>query len=331
MADLHQRRWAAWLLGLCLLAAAGVSLGAADEPLLTRIRMSTISTPDLAGSAALYEQALGYTSIETGRISAALAGSWAAPKMEGRPYRLLQSGALDDVYLRLVEISPVPAYRALTTRGWNATEILVQDPDAIHARLLKSRFRHIGGPAFLGVSDTIRAVQFLGPAEEVFYFTADLGDARQSILARAKSTVDRPFIMVLAGEDAAAISAFYQRVFGTPEVMDFTVPIALIARAQGLAEEQLYDLKLVNLARFSNSIEIDGYPSAPPRPAHEDELPPGIAIASFEVSNLDALPADLFIAAPVVFDSRAYAGRRATTIRGPAGELIELIAAAAEP
>lgn len=315
----------ACLLALALLAPAAEHGAGGDEPLLTRIRLSTIGTDDIEASAELYEQQLGYRTIEAGQISAELAASWDAPAMAGRKYRLLQSAAGDDVYLRLAQVSPAPNYRAMTTRGWNSTEILVQNPDAVYERLLESDFAHIGGPAYLGVSDTIRAVQFLGPSQEVFYFTADLGDAGQSILARAESPIHRPFIMVLAGEDATEISAFYQSTFRTPEVMDFNVPIALIARAQKLPEDQLYVLKLVDLRDFSNSIEIDGYPQAPVRERAPGELPPGVAIASFGVSDLEAIPQDLLLSPARVHNSTAYAGQRSATLRGPAGELIELI------
>jgi hypothetical protein len=314
---------------LCLLAGA---IRAAEEaqPLLTRVRMATIGTADLDGSTDLYARKLAYRSVESGRISAAQAAGWDAPAMAGRRYSLLQGDAGGDVYLRLVEISPAPGYRAMTTSGWNATEMLVSDPDAVHTRLQNSAFTHIGGPAFLGVSDTIRAVQYRGPAQEVFYFTADNGPEEGSLLARAQSAVDRVFIMVLAGGDAQVISDFYQRLFRLPQIMASETPIALIARAQGLPETHSYTLKLLSLGAFSNYIEIDGYPSAPPRIHAPGELPPGIALASFEVTDLGAIPAAVLIDAPRVDPGRAYAGARTATLRGPAGELVELIEAPPE-
>jgi hypothetical protein len=53
-------------------------------------------------------------------------------------------------------------------------------------------------------------------------------------------------------------------------------------------------------------------------------LPPGIVSTTFAVADLDALKVD-WIAPPTRYAGLAYQGKRAGTLRGPAGELIELI------
>jgi hypothetical protein len=53
-------------------------------------------------------------------------------------------------------------------------------------------------------------------------------------------------------------------------------------------------------------------------------LPPGIVSTTFAVADLDALKVD-WIAPPTRHEGLAYQGKRAGTLRGPAGELIELI------
>jgi hypothetical protein len=73
--------------------------------------------------------------------------------------------------------------------------------------------------------------------------------------------------------------------------------------------------------------EIDQYPdAATPRPRHDGALPPGNAMVSFLVADLDAVAAP-FAAPPQAFDGPFYRGRRAATVWGPDGEAIELIEA----
>jgi hypothetical protein len=61
-----------------------------------------------------------------------------------------------------------------------------------------------------------------------------------------------------------------------------------------------------------------------PRPCDPGQLPPGIAMVSFEIDGLpDALPSALGPAQSV--PGLPYGGRRSRTCVGAAGELIELI------
>lgn len=71
-------------------------------------------------------------------------------------------------------------------------------------------------------------------------------------------------------------------------------------------------------------IEVDGYPAdACPREVAPGMLPPGNALVTLAIESLDRdLP---FIAPPQRRHGPLYAGRRAATMRGPAGELLELV------
>jgi hypothetical protein len=74
------------------------------------------------------------------------------------------------------------------------------------------------------------------------------------------------------------------------------------------------------------SIEMDGYPTTTTaRPTRAGELPPAIAMVSFEVDSLEAVKASV-LATPQGIPDAPYGGRRVAVTRGPAGELIELIA-----
>lgn len=319
---LHLRLTLALLLGLACVQAM-----AQAGPRMERIRIATVGAADAAATARLYERWLQYDIVETGRISPALAASWDAPETAGRAYALLQGRNGDDVYLRVVETHVPDSYRALTTWGWNAIEMLVEDPRALHTSLQDSPFRLVGAPAAIGEDfPTIIATQYAGPSEELFYFTRDTGPRETSLLAAPRSAVDRPFIMVSAGPDARAMLDFYVDTLGGTEGFFLEMPVPIIAEAQGRDRESAYPLGFVRLDAFSNGIEVDGYPdSTGPRPRAEGQLPPGVAMASFSVPDLDAFDASLFLSPPARHDGLAYGDSRSATLRGPAGELIELI------
>ncbi|TVQ44492.1 MAG: hypothetical protein EA371_13380 [Gammaproteobacteria bacterium] len=324
----------ALMLGVSLVVTLGLTGSHASHaedatPNMQKIRIATVGARDVETTAELYRRYLRYDIVERGAVPEALAASWGAPAVAGRPYALLQGESGDEVFLRVVEVAVPEDYRAMTTWGWNAIEIIVEDPDAVHQRLLESPFVHVGGPDYLGGgTSTIRAVQFTGPSQELFYFTTETGDRASSTLLTPRVEIDRPFIMVVAGPDARALTDFYVDTFGAREAFFMTTPVAIIARAQGLPEDHAFPLALVRLAEFSHSIEIDGYPeSAGPRPVADGDLPPGVAMSSFTVRDLDAIDPTLFITPPHRPGGRAYGESRVATVIGPAGELIELVEA----
>lgn len=76
------------------------------------IRAVTTVVPDLDEVESAYARWLGYVTLDRGQVPPAVAAG----------------------------------YRALTTHGWNATEILAEDPDALATRLDGSPFRISGAP-----------------------------------------------------------------------------------------------------------------------------------------------------------------------------------------
>jgi hypothetical protein len=303
-------------------AAPAAAPAPAVTPLISRIKMATVAAPDVAQIEKLYTEWLDLKVVEKGKVSEGMAKSWGAPKAAGKPFVLMSSPGSPDVYIRAVQSDMTPGYKAMTTHGWNAIEILVEDPDKVYERLSKSPFTHVGGPKNLNPPfNSIRATQFKGPAEEILYFTAEQGDFAKSPLPPAKSFIDRPFIMVLAGPDANAMVKFYMETFlmrgGPPN----PTTIDIISKAQGLPADHQFPLGLVRAAEKGNNIEIDGYPpSASPRNRVDGHLPPGVAMTSFNVNSLDGLKIS-FIQPP----AKLYGDKRAATFIGPAGELTELI------
>ncbi len=289
-------------------------------PTLKRIKMATISVPEVNAIAPLYKQWLGYDTVARGEVAADLAASWGAPNSAGRPYVVMQPESGADVFIRAVEIDPVPDYKAMTTWGWNAIEIICDDPDAVYAKLIDSPFTHLGGPAGLTNYPSIRATQFQGPADDVLYLTAETGDRSNSLLPRPGAFIGRIFIMVVAGPDIQALQDFYADTFNMERGPINNSPVDLINKAQGLPLSSERPLTIVGMANHGNILELDGYGDhTGPRPRNEGQLQPGIAMTSVTVDSLDDLDLD-FITDPIT----AYHTRAATVI-GPAGELLELI------
>ncbi len=311
------------LLALCV----GVSAThpARAEPLMLRHKVATIVSSNLQQVATDYGHWLDYKVRERGRVSKALAASWGAPQVAGRAYILMSSDAAPDVFLRAVRAPAVASYRPLTTYGWNAIEIIVDNPDTLRQRLTGSPFTVIGEPAPLGGFPSIKAFQVRGPSGEVLYLTAETGDRSKSILPLPGGDVGRVFIMVVASPDIEQQVDWYSQKFAMPRSAARPARVGILQRAQGLAPDATVPLTTLRLANKGNLLEFDGYgASTGPRPTPAGELPPGIALASFTVHSLDALQLD-YILPPRIEKGAAYSGHRSATVRGPAGELIELI------
>jgi hypothetical protein len=307
-------------------AEPAAAIPAAPLPLLLRVQVATVATDDLAGFELRFTKWLGYEVRARGRVSRALAASWGTPREAGRRYVLLSSRGWPEGYVRGVEEPAVKGYLPLTTYGWNGIEIIVQDPDALRETLRGSPFEVIGEPASLARYPTIRAFQVEVPGHEVLYLTGERGgDPSHSPLPPPNGPVGRPFIMVIAGPDIDALLHFYGEHFKLGLGTVVTRAASLLAGPQGMPLDTPLPITTGRLAEHGNLIEFDGYTTnAKPRTVAAGELPPGVAMTSFAVASLDALELP-YIEPPHVEKALPYAGRRTATLRGPTGELIELI------
>ncbi|MDG2242509.1 MAG: hypothetical protein P8L66_03345 [Rhodospirillaceae bacterium] len=286
-----------------------------------RIKMATLGAPDVAKVEAWYGQWLDYGVIERGVVSADLARSWGAPDSAGRPFTILGPASGEDVYLRAVEIDPVPCFKTLITWGWAAVEITVSDVDMVMEKLEGSPFKVLGLPRELTSSSPIRAMQVLGPADEVIYLTGNIGDRVASNHPDPKTLIDRIFIMVLAGPDKLALKKFYIEAFNLGDQGDLAFPVGVLSDAQGLPADHVYDLSVLVGSERGNKLELDQYePQFGKRPVTPGQLPPGIAMTTFEVESLYSIAVD-FISPPAPL----YEGYMAATFVGLAGERTELV------
>ena len=289
------------------------------RPRLGAIRAVTHAVPDLSAIERAYTQFLGYHTADRGSVPREVAHSWGAPSVAGRNYLTLEPESCEAVHLRFIESPAAAGWRALTTHGWNATEVVVQDVDALAARLAASSpFRIIGEPRSLTRFPMIRATQALGPAGECLYFT-QVGARNGLELAVARSFVGRVFIAVAGGRDLKAMFATYAD-FANETDAPVATPVRVISWANSLAPETLHPHGLVKLPH-GTLVELDGYPRVTTkRRTPVGELPPGMAIVSFEFEHLERCSQTGPAAQALLPGTGA-----AATLKGAAGELIELV------
>lgn len=294
--------------------------------MLQSILAVTITAPDLDAVEKAYRDYLRYEVMARGVVSRGLAGLWRAPKTMGREYLLLQPLSGEPVFLRFVQADQTGDYQAMKSFGWNATEILVKDPDQLAVNLAGSPFKIIGEPRGLSSNEQIRAMQVVGPVGELLYLTSIPEGESVFHLGSARTEIDRVFIVVLGGRDLEAMRRFYADKLKLPVTAPMGVRISVLSNAYGMDPEDLHQLALVRMPEKTPEkflIEIDQYPSsATERVQREGELPSGMAMVSFIVNSLDRDKDQAMI-----LSEAPYAGRRTVMLKGAAGELIELVEA----
>ena len=294
--------------------------------LLQEIKVNTIAAENIDIVEEWYSTWLDYKVCERGFIDQLLADSWNAPLMKNQPYLVLQPSTKEDKFIRVCKIDRVKDYKPMTSLGWNSFELIVEDVYQLYEKLKESPFKIIGPPASLGGDlDFIHAMQVEGPAKEILYLTCDKVKAPDSLLPKPKAFVGRPFIVILAANGIDEVQEFYCSKFGLKKEEDMQTKIGVIAHAQNLPEEHIYDMGFMALSKVGNFIEYDGYDKAfGERPCNEGQLPPGCSTVTFTVTSLDTLNID-FVGNTVNNDSIIYNGKRSRTAKGFTGELIELV------
>ena len=288
--------------------------------------VSTVTSPDLESTEKSYIDFLNYKVIEKEKITREQALSWNAYKNIGSKYSILIPESNENFFLRIIECPQPEEYRPLNSYGWVASELVVKDTDALENVFNNSPFEIIGLPADLDMMPDIRAMQVIGYAKEVFYLTMFKKEIAVFDLPKAKSSIDKMFIAVLASDDIAKVQQWYNKNFNIPINPITKTKINVLDTAFGLPENSTdYNLVVVPL-QGKSYIEVDAYPKeAIKRPKLEGYLPPGNSIMSLLINSIDELDLPTITNEPFIIEKAPYFGRRATTVFGPVGELIELI------
>lgn len=283
-----------------------------------------VTTPDLDAALADYSGTLGLTVIERGTLAPELAASWGCPASAGAAMAVLQPGSGAPCFLRLIE-QPVPAdFRPTRTFGWAAYEFSVQDVYGWPDRLAGSGFDIVGPPKEIEGLPYFIPMQVTGRGREMLYLNEVRENTPSSDLPKAASPVDKIFICILATPDLAGTVAWYKQMLALDEGGTYTIEYTMLNKAFALPDGTQHTLTMVQAGRTPIA-EVDAYPAAAmPRTHAPGTLPPGNALVTLAVDSLDRPGLD-WMASPVVRDGPLYGGHRVGTLRGPAGELLELV------
>jgi catechol 2,3-dioxygenase-like lactoylglutathione lyase family enzyme len=289
-----------------------------------RIVGGIVSTPDLDAAIEDYSGRLGLRLVEQDVIAADLAASWGTPKSAGARYATLQPRSGAHCFIRLVE-APLPAdFVPTRTYGWAAYELTVQDVYGWPDRLMGSGFDIVGPPRALEGLPYFIPMQVLGRGREMIYLNEVADNTPSSDLPKAGSPTDHIFIVILATPDRQESLNWFESALKLEISSSYTLAYSMINDAFGLAPDYRSTITMVQHGRLP-IIEVDDYPEAATvRQGDPDMLPPGNAMVTLAVDSLDALDVS-FITQPCLRDGPLYGGRRTATVRGFAGELIELL------
>lgn len=278
----------------------------------------TITVPNLEAVESCYTAYLDHRVSGRGTVGEELAQLWQAPAVATSRYLLLSPAAGDDCVLRFVETDADADYVPFATYGWNAAEIMVENVDAMAERLTDSPFEIIGEPQNLSFSDDIRAMQILGPGQELLYLTEFKKPIPGLDTPVARCPVDSVFIVILGGPTMSGLQTYYAQQYGVPNAPTIDSRVKGMSAALGISPEHKYPIAALPLAG-KNLIEVDEMPSqARARLTPPGSLPAGIAIASF-VSSAPG-------GTKPVGDEAPYRGAAGVSCDiGPAGELIEIV------
>lgn len=285
--------------------------------------LSTV--PDLDRAISGYRDVLELGLVERGQLDAELAASWGASGNTGSPYAVLRPASGEPCWFRLVEQPDHPDFRPNRSYGWAAFETTVKDvwrwPDALPPDL----FTIVGQPKLLeNIKPAFIPMQTLGTGREMVYLNQVLSDLPDTDLPRARASVDRIFIVVLATPNREASVAWYRDRLGLDRGADYTIPYSMINNAFGLPPETRTTITMVSKGKMP-IIEVDDYPAETiARPRHPGMLPPGNALVTLAVRELASCCVEPIVPAAAK-QGALYEGRRALTTVGVGGELVELV------
>ena len=278
---------------------------------LGAIRAVSFTAPDLGIVQSAWTTFMGYRVISRGRLPTSTAMSWGTPRLEARPYLIMGPESGEPTYVRFIEQASCQAQASPRRLGWTAAEFTVRNTDELYARLKDSPFQVTRPPRTVPTYSYLRAMHAVGPAGEQLNLTW-ITEHRPD-LAVAESFVGRCFIAVLGAPNLSSALGFYKSTFGN-------VP-SPVRQLPGL------QLSVIPLSD-GTKMEVDnvgGTTSRVDSPA-PGELPTGLAMATFACADLDRLR-DRLIFHRVASAMEPFRGKPSGTMRGPAGELIELLEA----
>jgi catechol 2,3-dioxygenase-like lactoylglutathione lyase family enzyme len=292
-----------------------------------RLFSGTVCVPDMNAALALYRDVFAQTVLHDGVVSAAEAAAWQAPNVAGARSVVMQPPSGAPVYLRLIEQANPPGYKPGTHFGWAALELTVESADAMHMRLQEVGTPIIAAPKVLPFTDNLYPMQARGSGGEALYLNQVRGPLPSMDLPIANCWVDQLFIAVMGCRDMRRSLAFYNELLGTTTGGEWEMPYSVINISFGLPLTTTHKLATAADAR-TVLFEVDQYPdNATAQATPGGALAQGIAMIGVRVSAQPrTLPANAnWLTPPAARPEAPYFGAMVGVVRGPDGELTELI------
>jgi len=287
--------------------------------ILESLLMVTILATDLDVTATAYNDHLGYEVTQVGVMHKACAEQMGNASMEGRAFMHMRPPQGErNVILRFIEGASAN-YKPMLSSGWNAVELLAQDPDLLRDQMIGSRFAVVGEPAYLTAAKKILAMQASGPSGELLYLTKML-DPKSSLLkpTAPKSPVGNTFILVAGSSDLQATRIFLDETFGNLVTNSVPFKIDVLAKARGDDADTRYPIMMM---KFSGpfGFEFDEYGKAPVT----TQVPGGIMLVSASVDTHSGT--DLSWEHNSSISSCLGIQGRSRLVRFPSGALLEVV------
>lgn len=224
------------------------------------IERLTLEVPDLAASRAFFDL-LGYKSFATSCVSAQLCEALGDVSLVAAPSAriLLRNNPMQA--LDLVETVNVQQ-AGFQTPGFAALELLVGGLDQLAVTVTKSNVAMLGAPSPLSFSEHIRAMQLLGPNNELVYCTEVSGPIPGFTLPVLDHKAGECFVVITAVSDIEESLQFYSSLFGNepPDVMQSRV--VAMSHMQGLNSEAVYDIAALSMSA-RHYLELDQWLPVP--------------------------------------------------------------------
>jgi len=248
---------------------------------LGKITAVTITTSDLNRIVEVYEKFLKYRVTKTGQITPKESSAWNADLLTNTDYVVVQPEKSDDFSFRFIHQPDQSNYIAFKSTGWNAAELIVEDVDELAVELENSPFKIIGAPADLSFTKDIRAMQVIGPANEILYLTQFKKNVPEFDGPKPRCSVDQTFIVILAGKSLDEMQDYFHNNFGLAKATIIESRIRSISRVFNYPEDTKYKAAALAL-KDQSMIELDELPKeGNNRFSIDGYLPAGIAMVSF--------------------------------------------------
>lgn len=285
--------------------------------------MVTLLSADLDATAVAYHDYLGYQVVQAGVINEACAEQMGNVSVTGRSFINMQPPEGEpSVLLRFIEGAD-SSYQPMQATGWNAVELLAQDPDTLRDDMNNSAngpFKVVGEPAYLTAAKNIYAMQAQGPSGELLYLT-HMRDPARSLLkpVMPQARVGNTFIMVMGSADLAVTRLFAEGIFKNSLTDPVPFRVDVLAKARGDAPDTRYPIMLMKFAG-PFGFEFDQYAGE----IEVEQAKGGIVLVSASVEALTNTK-DIWARKPTDSSCPGVQGQSGL-VRFPSGALLEVLA-----